>query len=304
MSRSSPALAIHALDLGFCNLAEVIAAYLVVGPKGPVLVETGPGSTLPALLERLDEHGYGPDDVRDVLVTHIHLDHAGASGWWARRGSRVYVHHVGAPHLIAPERLMASAGRIYGDMMDRLWGEMVPAPENRVIAISDGDIVRAGGLEFVALDTPGHAGHHHAYRLGNVVFTGDVAGIRLPAESYVAMPTPPPEFHLETWCASVDRLAGEGFARLYPTHFGAIEDPASHWDEVKAILTESSEMVRRLSDDGAERESIVREYMAKNRERCSAHGVSESALARYECVNPSGMSVDGILRYWRKRRDA
>jgi glyoxylase-like metal-dependent hydrolase (beta-lactamase superfamily II) len=232
------------------------------------------------------------------------LDHAGAAGWWAQQGATVYVHEVGAPHLVNPERLLASAGRIYGDMMDRLWGEMLPAPEERVSGLKDGDTVEAGGLEFTALDTPGHAGHHITYRLDDVAFTGDVGGIRLPGETFVAMPTPPPEFRLETWCATVDRLRGEQFARLYPTHFGVADGPAEHWDQVEQVLTDTAQMIGDRTSAGAERSEIVREYTSFHRERAKAHGVSERVLARYECVNPSGMSVDGVMRYWAKKRSA
>ena len=125
---------IETIDLGFRGTPRVIAAFLILGPQAPVLIETGPGSTLPTLLEGLERLGVSPVDVRDVLVTHIHLDHAGAAGWWARQGARVHVHPVGAPHLVDPARLLASSKRIYGEAMDSLWGEVLPAPADRVTA--------------------------------------------------------------------------------------------------------------------------------------------------------------------------
>ncbi len=169
------------IDTQFQGMSQVTAVYLLVGPEGPVLIETGPGSTLPAVLHGLAKHGYSPADIRHVLVTHIHLDHAGAAGWWAQQGAQIYVHHLGGPHLVDPRRLIQSATRIYGEMMDTLWGEIVPAPADRVTTLYDGDTVSAGGLIFTALDTPGHANHHHSYLLetpdGRIAFTGDAAGV-------------------------------------------------------------------------------------------------------------------------------
>src|SRR5690606_8936954 len=121
------------------GMSQVTAVYLLVGPDGPVLIETGPGSTLPAVRAALAAHGFAPADVRAVLLTHIHLDHAGAAGWWAQQGTPIYVHHVGAPHLIDPTKLLASATRIYGDNMGPLWGEMLAAPAERVTPLHDGD---------------------------------------------------------------------------------------------------------------------------------------------------------------------
>ncbi len=169
-------------------------------------VETGPGSTLKNLLARLADYGYGPTDIDHVLVTHIHLDHAGAAGWWAQQGAQVYVHHVGAKHLIYPTKLLASAQRIYGDQLDSLWGETLPAPETQVTALYDGDQVEVGGLSITALDTPGHASHHHVYQLEDIAFTGDAAGIQIPGPYFVDLPAPPPEFNLELWQHTIERL--------------------------------------------------------------------------------------------------
>jgi glyoxylase-like metal-dependent hydrolase (beta-lactamase superfamily II) len=155
---------IHTLDLHFQNLDHAIAAYLVEGPDGYLLIETGPMSTLPALQARLAEHGLSAADVPDVLVTHIHLDHSGAAGWWGQQGARIYVHPMGTPHIIDPSRLWQSASRIYGEEMEALWGSVLPAPAEQVITVRDGEQIEAAGLTLSAIDTPGHAGHHHTYR--------------------------------------------------------------------------------------------------------------------------------------------
>jgi glyoxylase-like metal-dependent hydrolase (beta-lactamase superfamily II) len=299
MERES--LPIHTLDLNFQGRASSIASYLVEGPGGPVLVETGPASTLPTLLAGLAERGYTPADVRHVLVTHIHLDHAGAAGWWAGQGAEVYVHHVGAPHLIDPSKLLASAGRIYGDQMEALWGQVLPAPAERVHAIGDGDCVEVAGLSFLALDTPGHAYHHHVYRLGEIAFTGDAAGIHIPGPAFVDLPAPPPEFNLGLWRATIARLLQGPFTAIYPTHFGRVDGWQAQLAGLAALLEEATEFIRRRMEEGLEREGILAQYLEWHFNRARAAGMPQEVLARYEAANPHYMSVDGIMRYWRKR---
>jgi glyoxylase-like metal-dependent hydrolase (beta-lactamase superfamily II) len=296
-----PSFEIHTLDLRFQNQPEAIAAFLLLGPGGPALVETGPGSTLPALENALARFGLEPAHIPDVLVTHIHLDHAGAAGWWARQGARVHVHHVGAPHLIDPAKLLASARRIYGEMMEPLWGEYLAAPVERVHALHDGDVIDAGGLKFTALDTPGHARHHMVYQLEDVAFTGDLAGIRLSGRPYTRLPTPPPEFELETWLASLERVRALKFGRLYLTHFGPVDDVDAHWETVASLLPQVARRVRDAMGRGLERDAVVAEVVAWEDERQSVGGLTDEDRDRYAGVGPVGMSVDGILRYWKKR---
>lgn len=291
---------IHTLDLRFQNSPEAIAAFLVIGPGKSVLVETGPGSTLPALESELARFGLAPNDVQDVLVTHVHLDHAGAAGWWAQHGARVYVHHVGAPHLVDPTRLLASARRIYGDTLEPLWGEILPAPPDRICALHDGDAVEAGGLKFTALDTPGHARHHMVYVLGDVAFAGDLAGIRLGGQPYLRLPTPPPEFDLAEWLASLNRARARQFARLFLTHFGPVEEVEAHWSAVASLLADCTDFVRRELEHGSERDAIVARFTEREDERQAAARLDAEARARYAAVGPAGMSVDGLIRYWRK----
>jgi glyoxylase-like metal-dependent hydrolase (beta-lactamase superfamily II) len=295
---------IYPLDLNFQDTPNTIAAYLVVGPQGPVLVETGPGSTLETLKARLAEHGYTPADIRHVLVTHIHLDHAGSAGWWARQGAQVYVHHVGAPHLIDPSRLLTSVRRIYGDAMDTLWGETLPAPAERVRALYDGDTLQVAGLTFTALDTPGHARHHHVFRLGTVAFTGDAAGICVPGSTFISLPAPPPEFDLEAWQGTIARLLDQSLTTLYPTHFGPVEDVREHLEALAALIHRAAEFVRLRMQAGVERDALAKEYLAWNRERARSQGLSESSFQQYETINPLSISVDGLIRYWHKRGGA
>lgn len=295
---------IHTLDLHFQNLDHAIAAYLVEGPDGYLLVETGPMSTLPALQARLAEHGLSAADVPDVLVTHIHLDHSGAAGWWGQQGARIYVHPMGTPHIIDPGRLWQSASRIYAEEMEALWGSVLPAPAEQVITVRNGEQIEAAGLTLTAIDTPGHAGHHHTYRLGDVGFTGDAAGVRVPGSDWVSLPAPPPEFNRELWWKTLDRLEAERFQTIYPTHFGRVEDVDYQLTEMRGVLEDASTFVRARMDAGMERADLLNAYTRWNRERAISRGMSGENFARYEAANPLFMSVDGLMRYWRKQAEA
>ncbi len=291
---------IHTLDLNFQGRPQTIASYLLVAAGGPVLVETGPGSTFEILKQQLAAHGFSPGDIGHVLVTHIHLDHAGAAGLLAQQGAQLYVHHVGAPHLIDPSRLVSSAGRIYGHKMDTLWGQIVPAPPERVTAVYDGDIIEVEGLRFQALDTPGHAGHHHVFVLDDLAFTGDALGVRLPKTGFIDIPAPPPEFNLETWRQTLARLRGCNFKAIYPTHYGRVDDWRAHLEIFSGLLEETAVFVREQLEAGAGRDEILRHYRRWEWARAQQVHLPESDFNRYDVVNPFYMSVDGIIRYWQK----
>jgi glyoxylase-like metal-dependent hydrolase (beta-lactamase superfamily II) len=292
---------IHTLDLNFQNVPQAIAAYLVEGPGGPVLIETGPGSTLPALTAAISHLGHRPADIHHVLVTHIHLDHAGAAGWWAQQGAQVYVHHLGAPHLIDPSRLLASATRIYGDRMETLWGDMRPAPAERVTPLHDGDQVQAAGLIFTALDTPGHARHHHVFRLGDVAFTGDAAGMAIAGHSFIDLPAPPPEFDPDAWHNTIQRLLAEPLTTLYPTHFGPAASVRTHLQQLDGLIDAAAEFIHSRMQTGIDRNILVEQYLQWIRQRATAAGLSPAQFTPFETANPHYMSVDGIMRYWKKR---
>lgn len=292
---------IRVLDTNFQGMPGVTAVFLVIGPEGPLLVETGPGSTIPAITAALATHGYQPTDINHVLLTHIHLDHAGAAGWWAQQGAQLYVHPVGAPHLVDPSRLLASATRIYGDQMGTLWGEILPAPAEKVTVVADGDSVHVCGLTFEAIATPGHASHHHVYRRGDIAFTGDAAGVYLPKTGLLSLPAPPPEFQHEVWQQTLKRLEMERFETIYPTHFGMVTDVAGHLQRFGELLDRSVEFIAQRFEAGTGREEIIADYIGWNRERMAAHGAAAQEVTQEELANPMTMSVDGILRYLRKR---
>jgi len=295
---------IETIDLYYRGVSRVIASYLIMGPEGPVLVETGPGSTLQTLLAGLERHGVAPSDIRHVLVTHLHLDHAGAAGWWAEQGATVYVHPFGAHHLLDPSKLIASATRIYKEEMEILWGDILPAPPEKVIPVQDGQVIEAGGLSFTAVETPGHARHHHVYRLGDVVFTGDAAGIRFPDSPWIDVPAPPPEFDLEAWKVTIDKIRQLDAATLYPTHFGATDEVAVQLDGLQVVLEELVEFVRSMMDQELDRNQMIDRYSQRLHDRVAQVGVSEDLAQAMEFANPKAMSVDGISRYLRKQAES
>jgi glyoxylase-like metal-dependent hydrolase (beta-lactamase superfamily II) len=294
---------VEMIDLRFQGFPAIIASYVLRGPKGVALIETGPASTYPALKAGLAGLGIELVQVTDILVTHIHLDHAGAAGWLAREtGATVHVHNVGAPHLADPAKLLASAQRIYGDAMDRLWGETVPVPAGQVHALADGDVIDAAGLRMEAVDTPGHAWHHMAYLLDGLCFTGDVAAVRLPGYRHVRVPTPPPEIDLTVWGRSLARLAELRPDRLLPTHFGPVEgDSVAHLQTVEEQLAAAADFVQERWQAGESSEVIIDAYKPWSAQRAVADGVDAEDAARFEAIVPSEMCVQGLVRYFQKR---
>lgn len=282
---------IHTLDLEFQGTPGVIAAYAIECGGTLALIETGPGSTLPALLAALVRGGLPAEQVRHVLVTHIHLDHAGAAGWWAEQGARVYCHPNAARHLIDPSRLMESARLVYGEKMDALWGEMRPAPADRVTVLQDNESVVIGDVTITAWDTPGHARHHHAFVAGDVCFTGDVAGMRLEESPYVSVTAAPPQFDPEAYVRSVDRLLAANFRALYLTHFGPITDVASHLAGYRERILEVHRNVRGWVEAGCAAEEIRRRYTEAEQ---GAAQLPPDLWARYQLGNPTAMCADGV----------
>ncbi len=297
----SPFMRIHTIDLAYLGSAGMIAAYILEGPTGIVLIETGPANTSAALEQGLAEVGIDPADVRDVVVTHIHLDHAGAAWQWAARGATIHVHSFGAKHLVDPSRLLRSAERIYGERMIPLWGELRPCPADTVRPIVDGEVIRAGGLALRAIETPGHARHHHAIALEEegICFPGDVAGMILPDDRFITVPTPPPEFDPIAWELSIDRLERESFRALYPTHFGAVKDVADHLNAVRHAVRDHHAFVRDRLNRGETRDEVLSEYRAWCTALARDAGVANDVRQRFLSPSLLAMNVDGILRYER-----
>ena len=294
---------IHTLDLNFLGIPRTIASYLIPHREGAILVESGPGSTLSSLKNELKRHEFELGDVTDVLLTHIHLDHGGAAGSLARHGARIHVHPAGAPHLINPENLLASASRIYGDMMEQLWGEFLPVPESRLNVLQDGDVLEISGLRFKAVDTPGHAYHHFVYLFEEVCFSGDIGGVRLPGTHHIRVPMPPPEFHLETWRNSLERLRSFKFSKIAPTHFGIFADPDWHMSALMMALDEIEDWMQTIMPGDPDIEQLKSAITEWARQRSIEDGAESAIIDSYETANPSWMSAYGIQRYWRKYRN-
>jgi glyoxylase-like metal-dependent hydrolase (beta-lactamase superfamily II) len=274
------------IDVEHLGRPHVIGCWELDG----ALVDPGPESSLPTLLTAL-----GDEQPRAVVLTHIHLDHAAATGAIVRRWPdvEVYVHENGAPHLVDPSRLLASAERLYGDAMERLWGEIVPVPKENVRALAGGETA----LGMRVAHTPGHASHHVCYlhEESGTAFVGDVAAVLIPGTNLVVPPTPPPDIDIETWKGSIGIVEDWRPDRLAITHFGAIDSPAEHLATVRERLDQEAELARDLGED--EYESRHRALVA---ERASTAEAAEELL---QCVPPQ-FQWRGLNRYWQKKSGA
>jgi glyoxylase-like metal-dependent hydrolase (beta-lactamase superfamily II) len=269
------------LDLRHLGRERVIGCYLVETPDGPALFDCGPANCVPQLKERLRERGLELGDLRHLLLSHIHLDHAGAAGVLVREhpGLQVHVSAIGAPHLVDPSRLERSARRLYLDEFDHLWGELAPVPEENVHVV-DSSVL---GLE--CFPTPGHASHHVCYlNADGTLLAGDATGVRIQPSSFVLPPTPPPEFDLEAWNTTLDEIERRRPERFALIHFGVAEDVARHLAELRERLVTWANRVR----DGASEEEFV------------TAAAAELAADRetYEQAMPFWQSYAGLKRYW------
>jgi glyoxylase-like metal-dependent hydrolase (beta-lactamase superfamily II) len=280
--------ALAPIDLWFGGRERVIGVYLLETHDGLALFDCGPSTCVERLKEGLRERGLALTDLRHLLLSHIHLDHAGAAGVLVREhpGLRVHVSEVGAPHLVDPERLERSARRLYGADFDTLWGELAPVPERNVEVVG-GDVL---GLE--CFPSPGHARHHVCYVDGDgTLYAGDAAGVRIQPARYVMPPTPPPEVDLEAWETTLDEIERRAPERLALIHFGVVSDPRPHLADLRRRLREWAEVVER----GASEEEF--EAMARRE-------VDDAERATYEAAMPPWQSYAGLKRYWDKRREA
>jgi len=278
------------IDLRHLGRTKVIASYLVEGPE-PALVDCGPATCVAALEAGLARSGLALTDVRHVLLTHIHPDHAGAAGTLVRRhpGLQVHVSAVGAPHLVDPTRLKRSARRLYGDDFDRLWGELAPVPAENIHAI--GDRV----LDLEAFPAPGHAPHHVAFLApGGSCYTGDAACVRIHPAAYVAPALPPPNVDLGAWKQTLEEIERRRPARLCLAHFGVFEDPLEHIARTREGLARWAEWVRA----GATEEEFVAAVEAE-----IPAGLDPVTAEAYRQAAPAWQSYLGLRRYWDKKTE-
>ncbi|HEX6541316.1 MAG TPA: MBL fold metallo-hydrolase [Ktedonobacterales bacterium] len=296
------------IDTQFQGERDIIASYLLVGRDGLALVDVGSAASMNQLLAGIRAAGFDPADITHLLLTHVHLDHAGASGPLARELPRaqVYVHRIGAPHLIDPSRLISSATRIYGDRMEMLWGRMEPVPESRLVIMDDGDEIAVGNRRLRALYTPGHAVHHIALfdEAHKVAFPGDVAGVSIEGIGFVRPPTPPPDLSLEDWEASINRLEALRLERLYLPHFGEIHNVTEHLADLRQRLYGWGEIalagLRAGKDDAAIATDFARAADPLIAGYAQRSADPATAIQRYELATNYLMSAQGYMRYYRK----
>ena len=270
------------LDLRHLGAERVIGSYLLETPDGPALFDCGPTTCVAQLKTGLGDRGLDLGDVRHLLLSHIHLDHAGAAGVLVREHPTLQVHvsEVGAPHLVDPARLEASARRLYGEVFDDLWGELAPVPEENVHVVG-GDLL---GLE--CFPTPGHASHHVCYLdADGTLYAGDAARVRIQPHRAVLPPTPPPEFDLDVWLRTLDEIERRKPARLALIHFGVADDVGSHLAELRRRLHEW------VALDGVTEAEFIETVSAD----------VDSGLDEYERAMPFWQSYAGLKRYWEKR---
>ncbi|MGZ4360212.1 MAG: MBL fold metallo-hydrolase [Gaiellaceae bacterium] len=274
------------IDLHFGGREHAVGVYLLDTPDGPALQDCGPASTLPQLVTGLRAHGVELSDLRHLLLSHIHLDHAGAAGSLVRLHPQltVWVSEVGAPHLVDPSRLERSARRLYGELVDQLWGELLPVPAENV-RIAAGDV-----LGWEAFPTVGHASHHVSYFRDGTLLAGDAAGVRIAPSSYVLPVSPPPDIDVEAWHATIAEIRRREPEQLALVHFGVHPDPEAHLDRLETELDRWAARVRSGMD--------ADEFVAAA--RADVAGEAD----RYDQVAPFVQSWFGLRRYWDKRIEA
>jgi len=287
-------------DLDFQGLHRIIATATLQGSDGLTIVDPGPSSTLASLKRHLASIGASVADVTALFITHIHLDHAGASGTLLRENPhiKVYVHEIGAPHMVDPSRLLASAGRLYGDGMDRLWGEVAPVPAAALVTLKGGERINAGGRTWDVAYTPGHASHHVSYfsAEAGIAFVGDTAGVQVVPGGFVLPPTPPPDIDLPAWSRSLDVIEQWRPETLFLTHFGPSGQTGSHLSELRDHLQLVERLARDVivatSDEAAREAQFIDAIRREIGRRATADD-----LRIYEMAGRFDLNWRGIARY-------
>jgi glyoxylase-like metal-dependent hydrolase (beta-lactamase superfamily II) len=291
---------IYILDANHLGFTGTVGVFVVPGDDGFALVETGPGSTLGTIKQSIASLGLDLTNLKAVLVTHIHLDHAGAAGQLATEtGATLYVHERGAPHLIDPSRLLSSAERIYGDKMQTLWGTMTPASEENVVALKGGERVKVVGHDIEVIYTPGHASHHVSYLLnGEAMFTGDAAAICFDGSPVIRPALPPPEVDLETWRDSVDKMLAAKPKRLLLTHYGEVKDTENHLRQVVERNQQWADLILKGMKSGEDAKGL--EQRLSDLALKELNGASLEVIQRHRVTSNDEMTVMGVMRYWQK----
>ena len=297
------------IDLQFLGKPEIIATAVLHGSGGVALVDPGPSTTIGNLRAALTGRGIEIADVRQLLLTHIHLDHAGATGTLVKENPaiEVVVHERGAPHLADPAKLLASATRLYGETdMARLWGEILAVPSVNLRPVKGGESVTAGGRSLEIAYTPGHASHHVSYydRASRVAFVGDTAGIRRGEGNYVMPPTPPPDIDLEAWRESEAKILAWDPDTLFMTHFGPFQGARLHFQQLWHNIEGWNRIVKRLTADTTLTEAQRQQMFVDEAFRELRRAVGDGEADQYGRAGRLDYSWQGLARYWRKRAGA
>lgn len=292
------------VDVQFCGRSRLIACAVLETNRGLTLIDPGPSSTLHTLEQALKSHG-GLEAVQNVVLTHIHLDHAGCTGRLAAVLPKlnIHVHPVGVRHLVNPERLIQSARRIYGERMDSLWGEILSNPASQVHAVEDGTVLDIGGRKLRSCYTPGHASHHIAWLEDEaaVAFAGDAAGMRIEGADYIIPVAPPPDIDLVLWEESLTRLEEEAPKKLFLTHFGMIYDVKEHLSEMRRRLRAWAGAVWCSLKDGSESDAVRAKAFHTSEMKQMHTLVDKSFQEPYNYMGQPCESWYGLARYWRKK---
>lgn len=291
---------VNIIDLKFQGFSKAIASFLIESGDGPVLIETGPHSTFKNLESSVNEIGYKIDEIKHVLLSHIHFDHAGAAWALAKQGAKIYLHPRGARHMADPSKLYESAKRIYKDKMDSLWGRLEPIKKDHLFQIPDKEPLKIGGLSFLAHHTPGHAVHHIAWQLEDILFTGDVAGVKV-LNGPIVPPCPPPDINLEDWRKSISTIKAIRPQKLFLTHFGEFTNIEDHLQKLEVCLMDWANWIKDQWKKGFSHQDITPGFQAYVEKQLLDFGLTKSEIDRYEAANPAWMSVAGLIRYWEKK---
>jgi glyoxylase-like metal-dependent hydrolase (beta-lactamase superfamily II) len=298
------------VDTRMAGRTRLTSAYLLEGPQ-PTLVETGPTTSVEAVTEGLASLALGPEDLAHIVVTHIHLDHAGGVGHLSGRfpGALVWVHDRGAPHLADPRKLVASAARVYGeDRLRSLFGPMDPVPSERLRSVSDGDRIQLGGRALEVMYTPGHASHHIALidSASGAVFTGDALGIHLPDARVLRPATPPPDVDVELGVESIERIRSRAESVLLFSHFGPVADVDELCSIAASRLRRWADIVRDALDETDDLDRVaelLQRHTDAEFDQARAAGI-EIDMDRYETLSSMRMNAAGLVRYWKKRAES
>jgi glyoxylase-like metal-dependent hydrolase (beta-lactamase superfamily II) len=295
------------IDIQWTGRSNAIAAVLLESGGQHALLDPGPASTVETLRQQLSARGLAVGDLQTIFLTHIHLDHAGATGALVRENPklRVFVHAKGAPHLIDPSKLLASAGRLWGDNLPRLFGQTLPVPAENLQVLEGGESLLFGGQKLEVLYTPGHASHHVTFidPQENVAFVGDTAGIRIANGPYIMPATPPPDVDLPLWDQSFDAILGRRPSKLFVTHFGSAENPQEHIATFRERLHRWAGITDRSLQSATDEDSALKSFVTETQADMNRF-LTPYEVEQHSFTAGLPLSFLGLARFLRKRAES